>query len=51
VRLVYSEACESHGAALRREYELKCLTRRRKEALIKPRKTTRSIAGTRPMAR
>jgi putative endonuclease len=38
VRLVYSEECESLGAALSREYQLKCLTRARKEALIKRRK-------------
>ena len=34
VLLVYSEACESVGAALRREYEVKRWTRARKEALI-----------------
>ena len=51
VRLVYSEACESHGAALSREYQLKRWTRRRKEALIKLRKAARSTAGTRPTVR
>ena len=34
VRLVYSEACKSRGAALTREYQLKRLTRVKKEALI-----------------
>ncbi len=35
VRLVYSEACATLGDALRREYELKQLTRARKQALIR----------------
>ena len=35
VRLVYVEACESQGAALRREHELKRLTRATKRALIR----------------
>ena len=34
VRLVYSEAFESHGDALRREHQLKRWTRAKKEALI-----------------
>jgi predicted GIY-YIG superfamily endonuclease len=34
VRLVYSERCASQGDALRREYEVKRWTRRKKEALI-----------------
>jgi predicted GIY-YIG superfamily endonuclease len=34
VRLVYSEACESVGDALRREHQLKRWSRARKEALI-----------------
>ena len=34
VALVYSEPCESMGAALRRERELKRLTRARKAALV-----------------
>ena len=34
VRLVYSKKCRSRGAALRREYQLKQWTRRKKEALI-----------------
>ncbi len=34
VQLVYSETCESHGDALRRERELKRLTRQEKETLI-----------------
>ena len=35
VRLIYSEPCESRSAALKREYELKCLTRPQKEALVR----------------
>jgi len=34
VRLVYSEKCRSLGAALKREYRLKRLSRAAKEALI-----------------
>jgi predicted GIY-YIG superfamily endonuclease len=34
VRLVYVEACESVGAALRREHQVKRLRRPQKEALI-----------------
>jgi len=34
VTLVYTERCRSLGAALRREYEVKCLSRRAKQALI-----------------
>jgi putative endonuclease len=34
VRLVYVEACRSRGAALSREYAVKCLTRAGKEALV-----------------
>ena len=34
VRLVYSEACASVGDALRREHQLKCWSRARKEALV-----------------
>ena len=34
VCLVYSEACESLGGALRREHQLKRWSRARKEALI-----------------
>ena len=34
VTLVYSEACESRGDALRREHQLKQWTRERKQALI-----------------
>jgi putative endonuclease len=37
VSLVYAEACESAGAALRRERQLKRVTRARKEALIRAR--------------
>lgn len=35
VRLVYSEACATMAEALRREYELKQLSRARKQALIR----------------
>ena len=35
VSLVYSEACESRGDALKREYQLKCLSRREKELLLR----------------
>jgi putative endonuclease len=38
VRLIYSEPCESRSAALKREYQLKCLTRPEKEALVRARK-------------
>ena len=34
VHVVYSEACASMSAALRREYQLKRLTRIQKEALL-----------------
>lgn len=34
VHVVYSEACESIGQALRREHQLKALTRTEKEALV-----------------
>jgi predicted GIY-YIG superfamily endonuclease len=34
VRLVYCEACESAGEALRREYQVKRLSRAKKESLI-----------------
>ena len=37
VTLVYSEACESRSAALKREYQLKSLTRVEKEALASTR--------------
>jgi putative endonuclease len=37
VALVYSEACESRSAALKREYQLKSLTRAEKEALASAR--------------
>ena len=32
--LVYTEDCADKGAALRREYEIKCLSREEKEKLI-----------------
>jgi putative endonuclease len=35
VSLVYSESCESLSATLKREYAVKCLTRREKESLIR----------------
>ena len=35
VRLVYVEACESVGAALRREHQIKCLPRPEKQALVR----------------
>ena len=34
VTLVYTEPCDSHGDALRRERQLKRLTRAKKEALV-----------------
>lgn len=34
--LRYTESCVSHSAALRREYEVKQLTRKEKEALCGP---------------
>ena len=37
LELVYSEACESHSQALKREYEIKSLTRREKLELIQKR--------------
>jgi predicted GIY-YIG superfamily endonuclease len=40
VTLVYTERCRSVGAALRREYEVKCLSRRAKQALIAMRPKT-----------
>jgi predicted GIY-YIG superfamily endonuclease len=36
VSLVYSEECPSRSAALKREYELKCLTRAEKLTLLDP---------------
>src|SRR4029450_4090927 len=35
VRLVYSEACETRNAALKREHQLKGLSRSAKEALVR----------------
>lgn len=34
VRLVFTEACESRGSALRREHQIKGLAKREKEGLI-----------------
>ena len=38
VRLVYFEAFKTIGDALRREYEIKCLPKAKKEALIRSRR-------------
>ena len=35
VLLIYSEACKSRGAALKREYAVKNLTRMEKESLVR----------------
>ena len=35
VLLIYSEVCESRGAALKREYAVKNLTRTEKESLVR----------------
>jgi predicted GIY-YIG superfamily endonuclease len=43
VSLVYSEACESRSAALKREYQLKCLTRAEKEALMSADESTEGV--------
>ena len=43
VSLVYKERCASHGDALRREYEVKCWSRERKEALIRKRRQGRRL--------
>jgi putative endonuclease len=47
VSLVYSEACESLGAALKREYEVKGLSRAQKEVLVrrKPYTTAGATVG------
>ena len=42
VRLVYSEVFETVGDALRREHELKRLSKAAKEALVAPRRTKRA---------
>jgi putative endonuclease len=44
VSLVYSEQCESLGKALRREYEVKRLSRAQKELLIRLKPGTRAGA-------
>ena len=46
VRLIYSEACDSRSAALKREYQLKCLTRIEKEALVRNAKNRRARIRT-----
>ena len=40
LRLVYRERCESHAQALRREIEVKKLTRAQKDALIARKENT-----------
>ena len=49
VVLVYTEPCESLSAALKRERDLKPLTRARKEALIAGDPTIRQSDWTRPL--
>ena len=39
VKMVYNEACDDHSAALKRECEIKKLTREEKELLVKKRRT------------
>lgn len=34
VEMIYSEPCRNHSKALKREYEVKALTRREKESLL-----------------
>jgi len=56
VRLVYAEAWGSRGDALRREYEVKRWSRKKKEALIRgagrnARRPPRSIAPLRSLTR
>jgi putative endonuclease len=46
VRLVYAETFESRSDALKREYQLKRLTRVRKEALIAAHKRRRAKKST-----
>ena len=48
VRLVYSERFESRGDALKREYQVKRLTRVGKEALIAARKRRPALNSLRP---
>ena len=50
VRLMYSEACDSHGDALRRERAVKRLSRAAKEALVAASKRPRRRQST-PKAR
>lgn len=47
VRLVYLETCESRSAALRREYQIKQLSRTRKLALITASSATIRRSGRR----
>ena len=39
LELVYQESCESHSEALKREAEIKRLTRKEKELLVKKQET------------
>jgi putative endonuclease len=41
VRLIYSEPCDTRSAALKREYQVKQLTRVAKEALVKQSRPSR----------
>src|SRR5688572_13668512 len=45
VRLVYSEACDTMSAALKREYELKQWSRARKQALVRKARGGKRKAG------
>ena len=47
VRLVYSEACETRSHALKREHELKQWPRKKKQALVRRRRTG-GRTGVRP---
>jgi putative endonuclease len=48
VSLVYSESCESRGAALRREHALKSLARSEKESLIRAASAASARCGASP---
>lgn len=51
VSLVYTQAFDSAGAALRREHELKQWSRAKKEALVTSAPTRRTRSGARRSAR
>jgi predicted GIY-YIG superfamily endonuclease len=51
VRLVYQEKKRSRGAALKREYQIKCLTRAQKLALMTESATRRAVPRARPPSR